>query len=613
MMKPSTLLFRRMSVCSMLCLLLSIFPLMASETASDCQLPADFQRVTRLSELSSGDFVILAGMTEIDGRGDVFSFMSNRFLSDNPKKMKLKGYTHDKGLEENFTCGKAEVVWRYQRNGDGSCALQSVASDEFLACKSESALGLMLNKNASSANTKWYISPKEDGTFLISASKNGNRALTANDYQGYKFAVFDHYVSSQGLYLYKMAGRTESGSGDAVVPANGAIVAITAGSTVGLANGKGETNLSAFLLANDKLTEDAPVSKYKTTTAGGAADGAFYLIEQESGKYLQEDLALQDVPCPWVVENGKLGCRTAQDALRTLCFDASEKRWRMCLDDELETLSSVLFPQFRAIEDGPKYTLSGNGTLVLKGGWSGQKLSEINWKNVKCLDLTSISLPLEVLPFKHSSETHNLPIFVSGEMANLTAKDWLFVVKCENGVNTLLRKTTLTDREPFFTDREIQVGSSQMDYTRQFVHPEGWQTICLPFSVSKIPYNVLVVELTTADDASAECAEVPMMEAGEAYLVRLRDTTGDPQNVTFMSGASVLSAHPDGNVLLNGTFQPLTWTTTPQGAFLLRQNPACFMGIPAGSCLPPFRAYLKRGTGNQAGKNGILLNCKTNK
>lgn len=89
----------------------------------------------RLSELSSGDFVILAGMTEIDGRGNVFSFMSNRLLSNNPKKMKLKGYTHDAGLEENFTCGKAEVVWRYLRNGDGSCALQSVASDEFLACK----------------------------------------------------------------------------------------------------------------------------------------------------------------------------------------------------------------------------------------------------------------------------------------------------------------------------------------------------------------------------------------------------------------------------------------------------------------------------------------------
>lgn len=570
-------------------------------TVIDDLLPQTFVRITSLESLNSESYYILASL----GSSGKFSFLSNQVVSSSVNK--FKGYTHTEGYEDSFSCSKSVVVWQLGSDDGENFYLYSAESSEYLVRKSDGALGLALS-SSNQSSAEWTVSLQSDGTFLFLDATYSSRGLSTGTVSAYSGDVYDNYTNPGGLYIYKMETSYSVLPGAATLPEDGTIVALS-NNQLALSSTGEVVDISASLLLDGSL---APEGDFTQWVCSHTSDEAFVLKSLSGSTYLGENLTSEATAFEWEIYNGHIAT-TDESSRRFLCFIASEETWAV-LDEEEAQERNAVSGLLRSVGDEPTSSTSKAGVKTLGGAWSANELQALDWTGVQCLDLTEISLPVNLQSFAYSPETPNLPIFVAEEAENYIPEDWNFVVSCSSTGNTLLRTTELVDKQPFYSDRDISVSANQLTYIREAWDHDLWQTICLPFTVTSLPSECFAAEFVDITNAGAEFEEVFYLDAGDAYVIWFTSTSARESctEISFSSAACTLASTPRNENAYVGTFEQGAVTSSDDGIYLIPATGEGFQLAPQGSTLPPFRAYLQVDA-EQARKMGQTKNLNLRK
>lgn len=551
-------------------------------TVIDDLLPKTFVRITSLEGLNSESYYILASM----GSSGKFSFLSNQVVSSNVYK--LKGYTHTEGYEESFSCSKSVVVWQLGSDDGETFYLRSAESSEYLVRKSDGALGLTLS-NSYQSTAEWTVSLQADGTFLFLDTSYSSRGLSSGSISAYSGDVYDNYTNAGGFYIYRMETSYSALPGAATLPEDGTIVALS-NNQLALSSTGDVVDVSANLLLNGSL---APEGDFTQWVCSHTSDETFVLKSLSGSTYLGENLTSVSTAFEWEIFNGHIATKD-ESSRQFLCFIASEKAWAVLNEEEAQERNAVS-GLLRSVGEEPTSSTSKAGVKTLDGAWSANELQVLDWTGVQCLDLTGISLPVNLQSFAHSPETPNLPIFVAEEAKGYIPEDWNFVVSCSSTGNTLLRTTELVDKQPFYTDRDISVSVNQLIYIREAWDHDLWQTICLPFTVTSLPTECFAAEFVDITNAGVGFEEVFYLDAGVAYTICFTSTSARESctELSFSCAACTLSSTPRNENAFKGTFEQDAINSSGDGIYLMPASGEGFQLAPEGSTLPPYRAYLQ--------------------
>lgn len=561
----------------------------AAETGGGL-LPAEFSRVRSLSEIASGNHILIGACDA--GSGQLYLLSCAAYTKKSGKK--LTAYLHRAGAEEKFTPSASAVLWQISRDAEtGEVALLAPDSAKYLSREGDSNTALTLKAADTADGTRWGIGENADGTFVLyapgsSPQQTGSRRL-ALDASGTP-AVFAHYAGigyAYELYIYKRSGETGVTTPDAP-PADGTTVSLRDANSALLPGGT-SCDITALHLSDGTLAPTPSLAVWRTECG---EDGTFVLKDTLSGLYLGENLENSAMPQRWTVTDGHVA--TAGDMPRLLCHDRTSGKWLLC------ALGSTL-PQntyaatVAAVKPQPTLHTDEAGVTTLEGGWTGEALSSADLSSTLCLDLTRLALPLDAGTLSGLSEDANTPIFVSASQATYTPAGWRFVVLCSAEANTLRDDTRLNDRIPFHTDRPVTFSSAEMSYSRDLGNGLLWQTLCLPFPC-KIPDGLYAAEVYADAAATLSATSANAIEAGKAYLIRRRSAES-PTEFTFTStpGTQMPAAPADAHSgdTLQGTMKPLTVSADGGKNYMLRSAENTFRHAAAGSRLAPFRALLR--------------------
>ncbi len=553
-------------------------------------LPAEFCRVSSLSEIASGNHILIGACDAESGKFYLLSCVAGGSKS----AKKLTAYLHRAGTEERFTTSTSAVLWQLTRDTEtGEVALLSPDSAKCLSRDGETNTQLTLKDAEESGDTRWGVAECGDGTFMLyapgsSPQQSGSRHLSLN--ASVTPAVFAHYAGAgyaYGLYIYKRSGE-DGGSTPDAPPADGTTVSLCEGTTA-LLSGGASCDISALRLSDGTLAPSPALAAWRVECK---VDGTFALKDTLSGQYLGENLTNSPTAQLWSVTNGRIA--TAGDAPRLLCHDRESGKW--FLFPSGSTLPQGTYAANAAqVKAQPTQHTDAAGVTTLEGGWTGEALSSADFSATLCLDLTNLALPLEAGTLGGLAEEGNTPVFVAASQASYTPAGWPFVMVCGSAANTLRDDTQLADRKPFHTDRAITLSGAHISYSRDMGDALLWQTLCLPFPC-ETPAGLIAEELTADGDGTLSATAASSLEAGKAYLVR-RKSAESPTSFTFTStlGAKIpakpTAAHTSD--ALQGTMSPLTVTEDGGKTYMLRSAENTFRLAAAGSRLAPFRAALR--------------------
>lgn len=556
-------------ICSLLCLLLAALPLRAEDIAG--LMPATFTRVTAPSQLTPDGLYAFGGIK----LSDKAWFMKAEILGQTGKLKPLPG---DNSHGPTYLLKNPDEVWRIAYNEEGHLLLTGAVNGKLLCRKANGKLGLTLQKGGGTSNAGWVIETGPGDTFFLIDPTRSDRMLSlGGDSNG-----FDNYSDPQqgpfaALYIYKLGGTAEI-SGRATLPADGARVALC---NNGLARtpGGAATSTAPLALCNGSLADDGTVEVWTCRHTG---NGRFVL---ENGRgALGYDLNTVTGAAPeWQVSAGRFV--TLEATPRTLCFDATARRWTVTA-----SAGGLTEGLLATVAPAPGREISPKGVVTLTGGWPAAALAATDLTDATCLDLTGAVLPAKPLAFRTNLAECNLPIFVSETMTAAVPTSWPLVVSCGK-VNRLLRPYQLKDRAAFYTDRPITIGSGDLTYSRTFDGRHYWQTFCLPFTPAWVGADCFRVSI--GEGGVLQLTQAAGLLQGQAYLVRY-DKTGP---LTFTSLAGTMEPNnPRADAPLQGVLQPYE---VPDGAtdiFLFSSSANEFARAAAGSRLAPFRCYLRPGT-----------------
>ncbi len=500
-------------------------------------------------------------------------FMSSNIMNKEKKGgLSSEALTHINANKVNLNNDNS--LWEFVMMSDSTFYIRSVNKNKYLynVDKTEVSLG-----DKSSKNNLWKYSIQPDRRILI-FTDNRERCLS-RDYiwkNGFRCYMAYEKDADKEFSLYKIASIAYKGN--CILPKQGDRLCFTA-------NGKLKTVNSSDLNKSDVLLCDgtiAPTENLLTFTAEVLTDSTFQLRTKE-GKYCNYNLQAETTPCAWKIKNGHL-C-TDETEPRYLCYN--DGTWKQLAAEEAEELVEFAF-----VAAAPKSTINENGVCQLTGGWSANSLSGINLNELRCLDLTSISLPLEGINFQTASES-NLPIFVNAaDIAHVPAS-WTFVVSCSESKNQLCdAQLNLIDKKPFYTDRTIEVKASQIIYQRSATPSNSpqWQTLSLPFE-AELKKGILY-DCTSMENETLNFNEVTATTTSKGYLAK---ASGDGV-LLLKSKACTIPAFSSSDVSQNESvlfpnYQPLTITT--DNYYLLHPSLQNFVHAKSNSSLAPFRAYLQ--------------------
>lgn len=546
-------------------------------------LPENLKRVTMLSELKEGDcYALLKNLNK-----------ENYLLLCKLYDFKDKGcLAAEKRSETTEILASALTVknemelWLLCRGRNGGMMLKSVETGRFLGRGTENNESLTFYDDSSEL-CEWLLKDRGNGSFDLAVPES-NRVVEYG-YRGGK-DVFGIYSKSaqKGLWLYRLPMHYADMGGDATVPADGSRVVMCNGDWVYSTDG-GALKAENYRLTNGKMAE-MPGSAELICEVEGKND---FALRDGKGRYLNYALQMGGVRCMWRVVNGQV--RTAETNGRFLCFDEQTKRWRVTNEEEATT--TALFA-----EVAPKaaMVIDDKGICRLSGGWGANELAGIDLNQVNALDLTEALLPLKARSFERMPTAGNLPVFVRETDGNMAKGIWPFVIGCGD-TNRLLTRYELKDKGGFVTDRNFSAETGMLTYRRKRTDGASWQTVCLPFDVANP--NVQVAELTDLNNGVLTFRTVKELKAGVAYIVYAS------ADLYWQNRAcTVTSTVEPGR--MQGCFTPWVAKEGDLPVYLLLPGENAFAVAPAGSSLPPFRAWLQAEAVNGKGPKRQLLHFK---
>lgn len=501
------------------------------------------------------------------------------FLSSNAdlKKGKLDAVKAEAGSKSLTYKATDNLLWRIEAETESQVRLYSIGRDAYLVHNSNK-LGLAFSETKT-AQSLWNVE-NHNGTMALVPLNGDSRTLSltslVNNQMHTDKGVFDNYAKTYNanygfrLYFY----GTQPAQGSCTMPTQGARICI--GTDQRLFTDHDDIAILAddYLLMSGKI---APSEKLSIFIAEVKSQNSFYLKGTQG--YLSYDLAEAASPTLWTVQHGMIG--TLESAPRYLCYEQEHFSLKPLEEAQANT-------SFFDVASAPITATNANGARILGGGWTADALAALSFEKIKCLDLTSLDLPIHARAFENY--VANTPIFVKAGAQAVVPSSWHFVVACSD-VNKLVdNHLTLSDEQPFFTDRDIHVTDGQITYERHIAptNAASWQTISLPFEAKVVAGKAFALEEVDSQVLTFDNQPASQVESDRGYLI-CPDSTG---TISVSSLASVIRTSANTDNPFRPTYQRLTVQSAASSTYLLHPTLQVFKRANPGSTIRPFRAYI---------------------
>lgn len=570
--------------------LLLVLPLLWGGTRQACAddisglLPGKCVRVTSVDELSELAYYVFAAVGYPNA---AYLLSSEEYVKSGSKK--LKGTLYEGELGEVIEVSSITNLWHVQKSEkEGETDVYSILSCDgsgYVYVPDENKKDLVVNTLKS---TFWHFRTGENGLFTLSNSDSShffgiNKDSKLVNYFGYFSATGSH---SNNIYIYKLVTTFDQIPGEATMPADGTNIALSAD---GKLMGDDMTSVTSegLLLANGQLAQDESLFML---TAHVASDGTFSFSLPDN-TFLDYDLNATSQAAMWHVENGHV--TTSESPARYLVYLPKSEIFTTLTSEEA-TQQNAYSVVLQELEQAPNSSVSTEGMLLLNGGWSAKKLSEIDLSNYSGVSLLDISLPIVGKAFMDDGKNNTI-IYVDASSVSYVPDSWRFVVSVDGSAASLLRPVALVDRSPLYVAHSFKAEKGQIGYTRQCADNGNWETLCLPFAAD-VPSGYDVEMLTVVNRDDLTFSKTSQLTAQQPVI--FRKTTSDTSPLTLTNSEDVtLSSASSPNVLgvYYGNYAALSVASAADNIYLLSADGNYFLHAAAGSSLDPFRAYLKLG------------------
>ncbi len=582
--------FTKKVLAMFLLLLLTIIP-NASKAQNVSALTGTFERITNIDEISSTDYFLIGSWAQFSNNTTrTFNLATSSFLSTNKKKLKALPYAN--GAEKRIVCKDSTLVWQI-KNDENSYVITSAASGKVLSRVANDKLGLLLDKYKSKSLSEWTICSDNSGTFVISCAQNDKRKLSC-DYANETDICFDNYVDGGPLYIYKRISTSTPDEGSVDVPKNGATVAMVASDGAFSIETPIAVSTDGFLLTDGTYASDGVYSQFVCEISYND-EKAFSLKSNDGTHYLSTDFSLTSEPVLWQLRDGKLVDYSSIDEIRYACYDTAQQQWLMLTKDEQKG-QAVQIASIASIAPPPSSTLSEDGMISLSGGWSAKALSQLDFCDATCLNMTGIAMPIKPSSFTNTPPTANFPIFIASDATSVVPDGWKFVVIADDSGYHLYKETHLSDKEVFTSPFDITLKNAQMTYTRKPIEGTAWQSICIPFAASELPSNAVFYAAQELSNNELTLQSVSQLEAGIPYLFRSTDDVNgfsSTEVLEIKSDEGTLLSAPSNNNGLQGNYSLFKVQSNGYDIFMLNPKTSVFQRAAEKSTLKPFRAFLR--------------------
>lgn len=541
-----------------------------------------FERVQVNDELEHGATYLIGSVVN---EGQMYFLTSDK---EGKKTNKLKAKQLSKGKQGKLL-PTAECLWRIERDDTDHLRLQTAEEGLYLKRKSNESTDLLL-ADAVSADCSWYGKQNADGTFHFYATNEQQRHLMVdqNTNGGYSYANYStYYIKDRSLIIYKKVGDKR---GENKQPIQGQVVCLTSPDGMQACSENGGT-----MSAEDGMLQDGSMARIEGLGVWSVeyTDKSSFALKGISG-YLSYNMMERDEKCAWTIDNGWL-C-TAEEEPRYMIFNGME--WTLTKDKPQRDSAVRLV----CVADVPTRRVAENGVCQLEGGWAASQLSDLSFDGVRCLDLTAISIPINAKTFSQQPTASNMMIYVKESERTVAQMVWHWVVACGELGNVLCdERIQLIDKQPLFTDRDVEVKDGQIVYVRTNIPKEQWQTFSLPFNAEVTEGKVY--RLMEEKSGVLVFEKVAQMMNDEGYI-GMAESNGQ---VCFSSKAGVIKAHKETSTMLQGIAEACVVGPTDGAIFMLHPTEQCFKRAAVGSRLSPFRAYLIRKGGNKTNAMKIRM------
>lgn len=556
---------KQKSILSFALFLLSLFTM--AQEAQKPELPTTFTAQSLVNDVAEG-YYVLSGLNENENECFLQSVQAKN-------KTKLCAVSLSK-TDNEVTITDEKLLWQVIKTPAGKLLLYSPTEKKYLVRKKAKSVDIALNAKANDL-AEWSYKVTNEGRLSL---YEGDRVLVPHkDYNADEdVSYFGNYSSTysekdvRGLALY--APSNASTSGTITMPTQGQRVCLTSRSTY-QAKGENEMPLNDVLLNNGSV---AQTSQMQLLTVELTSATTFRLLTDEG--YLSYDMTISSSSVEWQVQNGCLA--TVEETPRFLNYSAG--RWYLC-----GTASLSVPSQWRQVADEPQQSISDKGVCLLRGGWTADALQNLAiTDNVKCLDLTALSLPVKSFTWD-ALQSKNIPLFINA--SDLTPSTWCFVVRCSATENRLLDAALLlTDKTPFYTDRPIRIAQGQVVYKRASCTDKGWETLSLPFAAT-LSEGAKAYVYDNLENDTLVCKEVTQTNNEHGYLVYRE--AGRTLTLTSLAGEMKSNVETLTNGLLPNR-ELMTVSANTRAIYLLQRSASTFRRAAVGSKLAPFRAYFER-------------------
>lgn len=523
-----------------------------------------FVRITELAEMQSGERYIIGGL-QTAGNTPVFALLSKEITSKGDAKPLLKGQEIADNLQADEELYQ-KCAWQVVIQ-DGRVQLQSPQG--FLEVQKADATALTLRPKSQEG---WQLTV-EEGQFLF---QQGARYLTlgadrkTNGSYTYTFRAYKGKgYGTVALQLYREVKPFGTVNGGASLPPTQTALGVTTAEGIVHLNGQ-FVDRSPLLLQNGSLAQEDSVLSLVATPI---TDSIFTLTTPNG------------VPSPlaeidrWTIRNGYL------------CTLDATPRYLVALQNKIAVLTAEEVARSFAqplsltpLAPKPVTTITGR-TLSISGGWSTQRLQELDTRGSLSIDFRQAVLPQHLpVTFAHALSPNSV-VYLSQKQATYPEQWRLVVVN-----DTLVRSATLIDARPYGWASPFFAPAGMLSYEREAFPDGGWETICLPFTAS-IPSNFMVERLQERQGATLIFTATDSIEAGEAGILSYTGTPTSTKVHLSLTNRSGWVSMPATNGELHGTADSIFFQANSE-AYLLESKGLYFLPAQSGSTLRPFRAYL---------------------
>lgn len=551
-------------------------------------LPASCVRVTSLDELSENRYYVFVAKA-VSGN----FYLLSQEKADVKGSQKLKGEFCGRELNNSVQVFSKSVIWTIQKSDkfEADSAL-SILNDEGCLCADGDANLYIDDK----VKTLWYVESLSESGSHLSLSTNSSLYLGLNERDpATNKAWFGYYkklgCDSYDIYIYKVIIDFGVIPGAATMPTDGTPVALSFADRL-MADDMTAISNTGLLLRDGQVAQDNALSMF---TAHHVGTDNFTLSVGDNA-FLNYDLEVSSVESLWTIKNGYIV--TTEDSARYLTYLSDTEKFAVLSTSEA-TAQKARGVSFATIAAPADSTSDDKGTITLSGGWSMEKLANIDLEKYTGVVLTGISLPVETKPFAGNDKTNTI-IYINKADADAIPDDWHFVVTTEAKNAALLRATTIIDRKPLYIAIPFTAKAGELTYTRQCAEDGNWETLCLPFAVS-FPGGYDAEKLKVEGTNELKFYKSTTIEADTPIIFKAKSNPGATLTLTNSETGTISTASsPNTMNVFFGNYGVFSVEPSSTPIYMLSAKGDSFVRAAQGSTLDAFRCYLKMdGQGNE--------------